>query len=188
MNCKNFSLKNKTKTYMCMLCSTNSGWQMKNNSRDQRFCDLWMFSFFLSRNVRSVFILVFCFIYFFASIWNSFHGKTCVFYFLNKKQKYLKWNALPVPLTPDGRILASYFPWPKIWSNTFFSFSRKLILALFALKVDTIFHDKSIESKKRKSYNETKRGKRIVILICFSYFFFNWWSKYKFDKPKGNDL
>lgn len=40
---------------------------------------------------------------------------------------------LPVPLLPDGRILASYLPWPRIWSNTFFSFSRKLILALFAL-------------------------------------------------------
>lgn len=41
---------------------------------------------------------------------------------------------LPVPLIPDGRIRASYFPWPNIWSNTFFSFSRKFIFALFALK------------------------------------------------------
>lgn len=41
---------------------------------------------------------------------------------------------LPVPLIPDGRIRASYFPCPRIWSNTFFSFSRKFIFALFALK------------------------------------------------------
>lgn len=40
---------------------------------------------------------------------------------------------LPVPLIPEGRIRASYLPWPKIWSKTFFSFSLKLIFALFAL-------------------------------------------------------
>lgn len=41
----------------------------------------------------------------------------------------------PVPLMPDGRILASYFPCPRIVSRIFFSFSRKFTLALLALQV-----------------------------------------------------
>lgn len=39
----------------------------------------------------------------------------------------------PVPLTPDGRILASYRPGPRIWSSTSFSFSRKFTLTLVHL-------------------------------------------------------
>ena len=42
---------------------------------------------------------------------------------------------LPVPLIPDGRIRASYFPWPRIWSRIFFSFSRKFTRGLLALNI-----------------------------------------------------
>lgn len=62
-----------------------------------------------------------------------------LFHFLSvnkKRDNWIKWNFVfnsPVPLIPDGRMRASYLPAPKIWSSTFFSFSRKLIFALFAL-------------------------------------------------------
>lgn len=61
---------------------------------------------------------------------------------------------LPVPLMPDGRILASYFPWPRIWSSTFFSFSRKFIFALFALASD---NGNKERTKKRKKIEKTQR-------------------------------
>ena len=49
---------------------------------------------------------------------------------------------LPVPLMPDGLILASYFPCPRIWSRIFFSFSRKFTLALLALSFqEEFFYD-----------------------------------------------
>lgn len=55
---------------------------------------------------------------------------------------------LPVPFIPDGRIRASYFPWPKIWSRTFFSFSRKFIFALFALHKNHIKYRRKMEENK----------------------------------------
>ncbi len=48
-----------------------------------------------------------------------------------KKKKWLKpmirWEqeVLPVPLMPEGRILESYFPGPRMPSKISFSFSRK---------------------------------------------------------------
>lgn len=65
----------------------------------------------------------------------SWGGLAGVFSFI---ENFLSGNDVnsPVPLIPDGRILASYLPAPRIWSSTFFSFSRKFMFALLALKIE----------------------------------------------------
>lgn len=77
----------------------------------------------------------------------QFHLLFCCFVVDNQFSVVLwivKWHVkydrkhLPVPFRPDGRMRASYLPWPRIWSSTFFSFSRKLILALLALRVGAV--------------------------------------------------
>lgn len=93
------------------------------------------------------------------------------------------WAHLPVPLIPDGRIRASYFPAPKIWSNNFFSFSRKFIFALFALQRKTTTpknrnnvwllwigskRDRYIVIKNKRQKIESSKRKILTAMHCIS--------------------
>lgn len=97
---------------------------------------------------------------------DCYHYCYCYYYcywFISLLFKVSKMN-LPVPLIPDGRIRASYFPAPRIWSRIFFSFSRKFTRGLLALNSDDI----SLLAGYEKDIME------VVILVIASTLFVIW--------------